>query len=179
MKHLACMILVLVGALTVIPSVTTSVHANPGTGTVCIVPSKSNSCPILPFTFGNLTAGSSLTIGVFVENSDPMGGFDIYVVTDNTVLNPVSAAFGSLIKIPSNSIRCINGNPVEGSCTPANGPGVVEMETIESSGVNECFGQASCSGFAFNITYTVGSSSGDTPIHYTSADDCTICVSGS
>src|SRR5438552_15706075 len=150
MKHLACMILVLVGALTVIPSVTTSVHANPGTGTVCIVPSKINGCPILPFTFGNLTAASSLTIGVFVENSDPMGGFDIYVVTDNTVLNPVSAAFGSLIKIPSNSIRCISGSSVEGTCTvgTANGQGVVEMETIESSGINECFGQASCSGLA-------------------------------
>ena len=150
MKHLACMILVLVGALIVIPSVTTSVHSNPGTGTVCIVRSKSNSCPILPFTFGNLTAGSSLTIGIFIQNSDPMVGFDIYVKTDNTVLNPVSTQFGPLIKIPSSSIRCVNNITVEGSCTSqtANGLGVVEVSTLESSGQNECFGQATCSGMA-------------------------------
>lgn len=175
MKHLACMILVLVGALTVIPSVTTSVHANPGTGTVCIVPSKSNSCPILPFTFGNLTAGSSLTIGIFIQNSDPMVGFDIYVKTDNTVLNPVSTQFGPLIKIPSSSIRCVNNITVEGSCTSqtANGLGVVEVSTLESSGQNECFGQATCSGMAFNITYSVVTGSGSTPISYPKATGCT------
>src|SRR6266566_5234193 len=175
MKQLACIILILVGALIVIPSITNSVHANPGTGTVCIASPKSNSCPILPFTFGNLTAGSSLTIGVFVQNSDPMGGFDIYVKTDNMVLNPVSAAFGPLIKNPSLSIICINNASIVNTCTTgaANGPGVVEMSTIESSGQNECFGQATCSGLAFNITYTVQSASGTTPINYPKSAGCT------
>ncbi len=174
MKQLASMILILVGALIVIPSMTNSVHANPGTGIVCIAPPKSNSCPTLPFTFGNLTAGSSLTIGVFIQNSDPMGGFDIYVKTDNTVLNPVSASFGPLIAHPSLSIRCINDISLEGSCTQGttNGPGVVEMETTESSGQNECFGQPTCSDMAFNITYNVVSGSGSTPISYPKADGC-------
>jgi len=104
-----------------------------------------------------------------------MGGFDIYVKTDNTVLNPTAAVFGPLIAHPSSSIRCINNVGVEGACTlgTANAPGVVEMETIESTGVNECFGQASCSGLAFNITYTVQASSGTTPIAYPKAAGCT------
>ncbi|OLD09486.1 MAG: hypothetical protein AUI95_00770 [Crenarchaeota archaeon 13_1_40CM_3_52_4] len=158
MKHLACVILILVGALIVIPSVTTSVHANPGTGTVCILPSKNTSCPILPFTFGNLTAGSSLTIGVFVQASDDMGGFDIYVKSDNTVLNPTSAAFGPLIVSPSLSIICI--------------PGVVEVQTLEASGQNECLGQPTCSGMAFTITYTVQATGGNTAISYPKAPGC-------
>src|SRR5256886_4736088 len=176
MKHLACVILILVGALIVIPSVTTSVHANPGTGTVCILPSKNTSCPILPFTFGSLTAGSSLTIGVFVQASDDMGGFDIYVKSDNTVLNPTSAAFGPLIVSPSLSIICINGSPQPGSgaCTTgtANGPGVVEVQTLEASGQNECLGQPTCSGMAFTITYTVQATGGNTAISYPKAPGC-------
>jgi len=176
MKHLACVILILVGALIVIPSVTTSVHANPGTGTVCILPSKNTSCPILPFTFGNLTAGSSLTIGVFVQASDDMGGFDIYVKSDNTVLNPTSAAFGGLIVSPSLSVICVNGSPQPGSgaCTTgtANGPGVVEVQTLEASGQNECLGQPTCSGMAFTITYTVQATGGNTAISYPKAPGC-------
>src|SRR2546429_9545923 len=135
MKHLACVILILVGALIVIPSVTTSVHANPGTGTVCILPSKNTSCPILPFTFGNLTAGSSLTIGVFVQASDDMGGFDIYVKSDNTVLNPTSAAFGGLILSPSLSVICVKCISPPGSAgfntRYANVPGVVMVQRQE------------------------------------------------
>src|SRR5205807_2580250 len=36
-----------------------------------------------------------------------------------------------------------------------------------------CFGQASCSGLAFNITYTVQSAVGTTPINYPKAAGCT------
>jgi len=103
-----------------------------------------------------------------------MGGFDIYVKTDNTILNPTAAVFGPLLH-PSLSIRCINNISVEGTCTQgtANAPGVVEMETIDSSGSNACFGQPTCSGLAFNITYTVQTSTGTTPINYPKSAGCT------
>src|SRR5207249_8486011 len=133
--------LILAGALFAISPSVPSVHA--ATGLVCITASTTaTNCPGSPPTIANLAAGSTLTIGVFIQGSDPMGGFDIYVKTDNTVLSPTAAVFGPLIAHPSLSIRCINGINVEGSCTlgTANGPGVVEMETIESSAQNECFG---------------------------------------
>jgi len=166
--------LILAAALFAISSSVPSAHA--ATGLVCITASTTaTNCPASPPTIANLAAGSTLTIGVFIQGSDPMGGFDIYVKTDNTVLNPTAAVFGPLIAHPSSSIRCINNVGVEGACTlgTANAPGVVEMETIESTGVNECFGQASCSGLAFNITYTVQASSGTTPIAYPKAAGCT------
>ena len=164
---------ILAASLIIIPSIP---RAHAATGLVCIATSgTATSCPASPPTIANLAAGSTLTIGVFIQGSDPMGGFDIYVKTDNTVLNPTAAVFGPLIAHPSSSIRCINNVGVEGACTlgTANAPGVVEMETIESTGVNECFGQASCSGLAFNITYTVQASSGTTPIAYPKAAGCT------
>src|SRR5437667_375373 len=164
---------ILAASLIIIPSIP---RAHAATGLVCIATSgTATSCPASPPTIANLAAGSTLTIGVFIQGSDTMGGFDIYVKTDNTVLNPTAAVFGPLFAHPSSSIRCINDVGVEGACTlgTANAPGVVEMETIESTGVNECFGQASCSGLAFNITYTVQASSGTTPIAYPKAAGCT------
>src|SRR6266496_3124790 len=47
------------------------------------------------------------------------------------------------------------------------------METIDSSGTNACFGQPTCSGLAFNITYSVQTSTGTTPINYPKSAGCT------
>src|SRR6266540_3543786 len=163
---------ILAASLLLVPSIP-SAHA--ATGLVCIATSgTATSCPGSPPTIANLAAGSTLTIGVFIQLSDPMGGFDIYVKTDNTVLNPTAAVFGPLLH-PSLSIRCINNISVEGTCTQgtANAPGVVEMETIDSSGSNACFGQPTCSGLAFNITYSVQASTGTTPINYPKSAGCT------
>jgi len=54
----------------------------------------------------------------------------------------------------------------------ANGPGVVEVTTIESTGTNECGGISPCSGLAFTITYSVVGSTFGTPIFYPSSAGC-------
>src|SRR5438132_13845973 len=130
-----------------------------GTGLVCITTSAtatncSNSAP----TVGPLTLGSTFTVGVFINNSRAMGGFEIYVKSDPTFLSPTGAALGPLIVTPSLTSICVNGSAQTGSCTTntANGPGVVEVTTIESSGSNECGGLSPCSGMTFIIIYTVG-----------------------
>ena len=164
---------ILAASLLIVPSIPLA-HA--ATGLVCVATGgAATSCPGSPPTIANLAAGSNVTISVFIQNSDPMGGYDIYVKTDNTILNPVSAQFGPLIPTRFASIRCINNISVEGTCTlgTANGQGVVEMSTIESSGQNECLGQPTCSGLAFNITYNVVSGSGTTPINYPKSTGCT------
>src|SRR3989442_9526512 len=149
-------------------------HASPGTGLVCITTSTTaTSCPTSP-TIGPLTAGTIFTVGVFIQGSDAMGGLDIYVRSDPAFVNPTSAALGTLIVTPSLTSICINGSAQTGSCTvgTANGNGVVEVTTIESSGSNECGGISPCSGMAFTITYTVLAATPTTSLSYPTAPGC-------
>jgi len=88
-----------------------------------------------------------------------MGGFDIYVSTSPGYLVPTGAALGSLIVIPFATVICINDSAQPGSdpcgVQTANGPGVVQVSTVEMSGSNECSGMTTCSGMAFTISYKV------------------------
>src|SRR2546428_1326847 len=131
-----------------------------GTGLVCITASSTaTNCSNTVPSIGPFTLGSTFTVGVFINNSQAMGGFDIYVKSDPTFLSPTGAALGPLIVTPSLTSICVNGSAQTGSCTTntANGPGVVEVSTIESSGSNECGPAPPCSGVASIIIYTVGS----------------------
>ena len=103
-----------------------------------------------------------------------MGGFDIYVASDPAFVSASSAALGTLIASPSLTSICVNGLATTGSCTAntANGPGVVEVTTIESSGGNECGGISPCSGMAFTMTYSVVGSTPSTPLSYPIAAGC-------
>jgi len=122
---------------------------------VCITyPSTMTSCPIGAPSIP-VTVGSSYTVGVFVQNSQPMGGFDIYVQVDSHYVNPTSAALGPLIVSPTSTNICIDGQTIQGQCTAAiNGQGIVEVSTFDSSGLNECSAPP-CSGLAFTITYQI------------------------
>src|SRR2546426_6983894 len=146
-------------------------HASPGTGLVCITTSTTaTSCPTSAPTIGPLTVGQTFSVGVFIQGSDAMGAFDIYVASNPAFVTPVSAALGSLIVSPSLTSICVNGSAVIGSCTT--GPGVVEVSTIESSGSNECGGLSPCSGMAFTITYHVVGATPTTSLSYPTAAGC-------
>ena len=150
-------------------------HANPGTGLVCITSSTSaTSCPTSAPTLGPFNVGDTFSVGVFIQASDAMGGFDIFVASNPSFVSPVSAALGTLIASPSLTSICVNGSAQTGSCTvgSANGPGVVEVTTIESSGSNECGGISPCSGLAFTITYQVVGSTASTPLSYPTSPGC-------
>src|SRR2546427_148984 len=163
--------LLLVGSIFVGSTVIPRAHAL--TGTVCITASATApSCPASAPSLGPITPGQNFTVGVFVQASDAMGGFDIYVQADNTFVNPRTAALGTLIAGPSLTSICVNGSSAPpagtGSCTvnSANGPGVVEVTTLESSGGNECGGIGPCSGMAFTVTYHLVASTTSTPQSY-------------
>src|SRR5207244_11303568 len=108
-------------------------------------------------TLGPFRAGSIFSVGVFIQGSDAMGGFDIYVRSDPAYARPINASLGNLIADPLLTSICVNGSNQTGDCTvnSANGPGVVEVTTIDANGVNECGGVSPCSGMAFTITYHV------------------------
>src|SRR5437667_509134 len=150
-------------------------HASPGTGLVCITTSTSaTSCPTSAPTLGPFVAGQTFTIGIFIQGSDAMGGLDIYVRSDPAFVSPTSAALGPLIASPSLTSICVNGSAQTGSCTvgTANGPGVVEVTTIESSGSNECGGLSPCSVMAFTLTYRVVGATPTTTLSYPTAAGC-------
>ena len=166
--------LVLAASLLVPSHLFPSAHAQ-FTGLVCITTSTSaTSCPTSAPTLGPFVAGQTFTIGVFIQGSDAMGGLDIYVRSDPAFVSPSSAALGPLIASPSLTSICVNGSAQTGSCTvgTANGPGVVEVTTIESSGGNECGGISPCSGMAFTITYSVVGATPSTTLSYPTAAGC-------
>src|SRR5437899_10201662 len=156
-KRLILLLPLLLASLFVGSLALPSAHAQ-FTGLVCVTATTTaTSCPASPPTLGPFTLGQTFTIGLFVQASDAMGGWDIYVASDPAFVSPTSAALGTLVANPSLTSICINGVATTGSCTvgTANGPGVVEATTIESSGSNECGGISPCSGMAFTITYQV------------------------
>ena len=174
-KRLILSLPLLLAASLIIPShVVPSAYAQL-TGLVCITGSPTGtSCDASPPSLGPFTVGQTFTVGVFVQGSDAMGGFDIYVSSDNSIVNPTSATLGTLIASPTLTSICVNGLSQVGSCTPntANGAGVVEVNTIESSGTNECGGISPCSGMAFTITYQVIALTSGTPLFFPSAPGC-------
>ena len=161
-------------ALTVFLFVPSIPRAHAVTGLVCLTTAAANACPASPPAFGPFTIGTNFSIGLFIQNSNAMAGFDIYVKSDPAVLTPTSASLGPLIVNPSLTSICLNGIAQTGSCTvnTANGNGVVEVTTIESSGGNECGGISPCSGMAFFINYTVVASAASTPLSYPAAPGC-------
>src|SRR5207249_7017539 len=136
MKKLVAVTLLLLGSLFAVPISTHLAHGQ-FTGIVCLTRATSNGCPQVPLTFNATGVGKTFTIGVFINNSDAMGGFDIYVRSDPSFVNPTSAALGTLIASPSLTSICVNGVATTGACTAVaspNGPGVVEVTSAESSG---------------------------------------------
>src|SRR5439155_26553231 len=79
------------------------------TGLVCITASTTaTGCPASPPTLGPFTIGQTFTDGLFVQGSDAMGGWDIYVAADPAFVSPTSAALGTLVANPSLTSICIN-----------------------------------------------------------------------
>src|SRR5437870_12415732 len=88
------------------------------TGLVCITSSTTaTSCPSSPPAIGPVTVGQTFTVGLFVQGSDAMGGWDTDVAADPALLNRTSAALGPLVANPSPTSTCSNGSPTTFSCT--------------------------------------------------------------
>src|SRR5256885_11795930 len=176
-KRLLLSLPLLLAASLFVPShVVPSAHAQ-FTGLVCITSSTTaTSCPTAPPSIGPIAVGSMFSVGVFVQNSDPLVGWDVYVAANSSILSPTSAALGNLVPNPSLTGICINGVAQTGSCTQgtANGPGVVEVTTIDSSGSNVCNNPppGPCSGMAFTITYKVVGVASSSSLFYPTSSGC-------
>src|SRR6266566_818828 len=100
---------------------------------------------IQPSSQALAAAGSSVIYNVNVANMSTFAGWDIYVHSDPTILNPVSFALGTFMPAGFESIHCINNAGT--SCDANDAPGIVHSGFAS-------FGFASGSGTLFTITYT-------------------------
>ena len=176
MKKLLALFFIILASLIGLPASTHTANGQ-NIGLICIAPTGSTSCPSTVSTFTG-SIGSQFTVSVFLQDSDPIGGFEVFVKTINTILSPASIDLsGSLISQPNFTTLCVNGVAVQGSCSnAANGLGVVEVSTIDASGNNVC--SSPCTGLLFSITYNIVGT-GTTDVSYPSNSGCASSVSGS
>src|SRR5437879_13489048 len=82
---LCASVLLLLGTIFLIPA-TAPAHGQ-FTGTVCIIPTSSSSCPSSPATIGG-TVGTQLRVSVFIQGSDALNGAQVILLADHTIIKP-------------------------------------------------------------------------------------------
>ncbi len=159
-------------------------------GTVCIVSTTATGCPSTVAIITGPTTGT-VQVSIFISGSDSLGGAKISVVTDPTILNPISISFTRTV-VPSPQIAlvdCINGVPVPGSggsCqTGIDGLGVASLGILALGATTI----APTTGNLFNVTYNILGSTTGTPIAFlvnslcanqsvTGTNDCILITAG-
>ena len=157
-------VLLLLGIIFFIPA-TTPAHGQ-FTGTICIIPTSSSSCPSSPATVGG-TVGTQLRVSVFIQNSDGLDGFDVTLLADHTILKPAGADLsGTVLQGPQTVlIECLGGVLVQGNtCSGTDTP-----DTLHFVAVN-CLGCPNTStpttGLLFTAIYNITATTSGTPIGY-------------
>ncbi len=133
-------------------------------GVVCVAPqgTSTSGCPASPFHSNNLAVGTHLVVAINIQGSDAINGFRIFVKTDNTILNPISADLLNTVLLPPTILlaNCVNGAGQGCSLTAGDGPGVVDVGAVSLGGLNI----PPVTGGLFEITYNVVAASGATSI---------------
>src|SRR6266699_204455 len=169
--------LTLVASLLAVPQTVLMVHANPGTGTVCIedftsVPVTvaepcnhvlSGTTPVGPTFDGPfVTPNHQVQIGLYVNGSDPLNGWDITLLADHTKLVPVSVDPTHSLVGPENIagaslsvvVLCLQGVSKTGNCLATDSIDTLHYSVVggKTTGVS--------SGLLFTAVYNI---TGQTP----------------
>ncbi len=134
-------------------------------GLVCIAPSSSFSCPTLPPMFTG-TVGGQLSVAVNVQNSSALNGFDIQVLTDPSILQPISDSLtGTVLQnvlVVANSVNSTTG--------------LVRVAAVASGFITT----APTTGRFFSITYNIVGATPGTfilfPVRCPGSSDDSVCV---
>lgn len=104
--------------------------------------------------------GSSHTFNVCVANMPSFNSWDVQVLVDSTVLNPLSVSLsGSMLPSPTVLLECINDVLVVGTtCAASDGVGIVHSAVFTT-------GSASAGGLLFSISYSQQTSGGFSTVH--------------
>ena len=178
--------LLVVAGVLAIPSIP-NIHAQL-TGVVCLedptTASTTNPCttqtaPVFDGPF--VAPNHQLTIGVFVEGSDPLNGWDITLLADHNVLVPASVDYTNTIVGPVSSVSlivlCLQGTPKSGSPTCLS---TDTIDTLHFSAVGTKTSASPTAGLLFLATYNITGSApmGGIPVQYQSKCAGTVSVSG-
>ena len=151
------------------------------TGTVCIIPTSSNSCPSSPAIVSG-SVGTQLRVSIFMQSSDGINGFQIMLQADHTILKPAGADLTGTVLIAPQTVlaECLGGVLVRGPACSS----VDTVDTLEFA-ANGALGQLTATpttGLLFTAIYNVTASTAGTPIGYqmgcsnSSVSGTTTCV---
>ena len=122
-------------------------------GVVCISDAGSNSCVSPPPTPGG-EIGTLVEVAVNIQGAASINGFDIYVKTDQNILNPLNTELAGTV-LGTNlflAAQCINETGF-GCTTLTTGPGIVRVAAV-ALGTSTT---APTTGRLFSITYNITS----------------------
>ncbi|HEV2118729.1 MAG TPA: hypothetical protein VGS11_01275 [Candidatus Bathyarchaeia archaeon] len=129
-------------------------------GVVCITSTDATGCPSPPPVFSG-SPGTNLTVAVNIQGSNSTNGFDISLLTDPSVLNPVAIGYAATV-LPSPLfvvVECINGHVVIGArCGATDVPGVARL-AIVSLGAETA---QPTTGNLFTVTFNIVSGTSST-----------------
>ncbi|OLD11370.1 hypothetical protein AUF78_13330 [archaeon 13_1_20CM_2_51_12] len=175
--------LIILASVLTVPSEISSAHAVT-TGVVCIedpgVPLvNSPACrygpPSLTGPTPNTTqlSPTQIKIGVFIENSSALSGFDITLSADHTMLQPSSIDLVGSVLPPTIKIvlECVGGKappPIISMCPPTD-----TADTLELAATSQTLTPAPATGLLFNAVYNITSSSSSSGITVGFQKGCT------
>ncbi len=161
-KILYSSVLLLLGTIFLIPA-TAPAHGQ-FTGTVCIIPTSSSSCPSSPATIGG-TVGTQLRVSVFIQGSDALNGAQVILLADHTIIKPAGADITGTV-VPGGSIlqECIGGVLIQGNvCDSHDTADTIDVAVVAGPGQ---ITTAPTTGLLFTAIYNVTAATSGTPIGY-------------
>jgi hypothetical protein len=155
-------VLLLLGTIFLIPA-TTPAHGQ-FTGTVCIIPTSSSTCPSSPATIGG-TVGTQLRVSVFIQGSDALNGAQVVLLADHTVLKPAGADItGTVVPGGSTILECIGGVLVQGNvCGSQDTADTIDVAVVAGPGQ---ITTPPTTGLLFTAIYNVTAATSGTSIGY-------------
>lgn len=123
---------------------------------------------VTPPLVSNLPIGSTFTVQLKVASIDQFNGWEIQVISDPTVISPVSiSTSGNIFQanttggISFETRNCVNGSGtgccLTNACSPTDGPGIADSSYADTK-------LASGSGLLFTVTFQVVSNKPMSPI---------------
>jgi hypothetical protein len=159
--------LLIVSSLLTISQAIPQAHA-PITGIVCIADPTLKKCPETPpILTPALPSDKQIMIGVFVNSSASLNGFEVILQTDHTILKPSKVDLTNSI-IPGGglnaaiTVQCIGGVPKPGTaCAPIDNADTLHFGAL---GTGQTFPPTT--GLLFAATYNITGTSQNTPIDF-------------
>ncbi len=160
----------------------------PLVGQVCVAPLNANplrpcTLPAPTFTGPVTTPPTQIRIGVWVNNSDTLNGFDITLKTDHTILKPADAdltgsiVMNSPLSSPFVLSKCIGGIPKLGFCFSAN---LDTVDTINLALVAQGITSPGTTGLLFTAVYDITGTTSSTGTTFDFQKGCpSTSISGS